>query len=176
MTASEHTHLQSQIVELIPALRAFARRFYSAKADADDLVQETLMKALANLDRFKVGSSVKTWMFTIMRNAFCTRYRLAKREAPGTKDCVALSRSIDASQETAVVMDELARALDRLPRHQRDAVIGVALHGESYEALAAKEGCAVGTIKSRLNRARLQLTEELGLGEEAIRAASASMI
>jgi RNA polymerase sigma factor (sigma-70 family) len=163
MTTSEYQHLQSEIVKLIPALRAFARRFHPARTDADDLVQETLMKALANLDKFNAGSSLKSWMFTIMRNSFCTKIKLAKREAPGVKACVALASAVEPLQQTAVKMGELSAALDRLPEAQRSMVIDVALHGESYEAIAARTGCAVGTVKSRLNRVRQHLIDELWL-------------
>jgi RNA polymerase sigma-70 factor (ECF subfamily) len=72
--------MSEEVVALIPALRAFAHTFYRHPNDADDLVQETLVKALSNLDHFKEGTRLKSWLFTIMRNSFCTRYRIAKRE------------------------------------------------------------------------------------------------
>jgi len=166
MKTSEHTVLESQVVELIPALRRFSRRFYPSKTDADDLVQETLVKALGNLDKFTPGSSLKSWMFTIMRNTFCTKFQMARREAPGAKDCVALDRSVGPSQEAAVRMGELEEAINSLPRYQRELVIEIALHGESYESVAKRTGCALGTLKSRLNRARQHLSEGLGLPDE----------
>ncbi|MBE0693284.1 MAG: hypothetical protein IH590_09270, partial [Aquamicrobium sp.] len=74
---------QAEIVDLIPALRAFARTFYRETTEADDLVQETLTRALASLHQFRPGTSMKSWLFTIMRNAFYTRIKVETREAPG---------------------------------------------------------------------------------------------
>src|SRR4051812_31787315 len=84
--------LNADIVELNPGLRAFSRRFYRNANDADDLVQETLVRALGNLDRFEEGTKLKSWLFTIMRNTFCSRFAVARREAPGISECVADSR------------------------------------------------------------------------------------
>src|SRR5690606_1792571 len=78
----------SEIVELIPALRGYARPFYREANDADDLVKETLMTGLAPLHQFQAGTSLKSWLFTIMRNTFYPKVKIAKREAPGSADCV----------------------------------------------------------------------------------------
>lgn len=164
MTMSEQTHMENEIVALIPALRAFARRFHPSKSDAEDLVQETLMKALGNLDKFSADGSLKSWMFTIMRNTFCTKFKVARREAPSNTECVALVSAVEPSQQAAIEMDELRKAIERLPESQRKLVIEIAIHGESYEAMAQKMGCAVGTVKSRLNRARHHLYEKLDQG------------
>jgi len=91
--------LQEEVVTLIPALRAFARTFYWSSADADDLVQETLVRALGNIEQFKQGTRMKSWLFTIMRNAFCTRFRLRERETPGSEECVSSQGSVPADQE-----------------------------------------------------------------------------
>src|SRR5690606_29094462 len=85
-TASPRT----EIVALIPALRAFARTFYRETSEADALVQETLTRALASIHQFKPGTSMKSWLFTIMRNAFYTKVRVETREAPGAAECVSL--------------------------------------------------------------------------------------
>src|SRR5690554_2156116 len=92
-------HPDSEIVELIPALRAFARTFYRDVNDADDLVQETLTKGLSHLHQFEAGTSMKSWLFTIMRNTFYTRIKMAKREAPGSADCVSARPVVNATQE-----------------------------------------------------------------------------
>jgi RNA polymerase sigma-70 factor (ECF subfamily) len=153
---------RQDIVKLIPALRAFARTFCRNPSDADDLVQETLMKALANLDKFERGTKLKSWLFTIMRNTFYTRSRILGREAPGLEENVSGDMAIEASQEAAARTREVQRALQKLPPHYREVLTLVAILGESYEATAAICDCAVGTVKSRLNRARHQILQELG--------------
>src|SRR5690606_17646634 len=152
----------SEIVELIPALRAFARTFYRDANDADDLVQETLMKGLAHLHQFEDGTSMKSWFFTIMRNTFYTKIKIAKREAPGMADCVSADPVINATQEWSARGLEIHNAIQRLPEQQREFMMLVGVLGMSYEEAAAICNCAMGTIKSRLNRARLRLLVELG--------------
>jgi len=153
---------RADIVKLIPALRAFARTFCRNTTDADDLVQETLMKALANLDKFERGTRLKSWLFTIMRNTFYTRSKILGREAPGLEENVSGDTPIAASQEMAIRAKEVRDALVKLPPHYREVLTLVAILGESYEATAEICGCAVGTVKSRLNRARHQILQELG--------------
>ncbi len=156
---------RADIVRLIPALRAFARTFCRDPADADDLVQETLMKALANLDKFEPGTKLKSWLFTIMRNTFYTRTKVLGREAPGADQPVSGDTPIAATQEISARAKEVERALQKLPPHYREVLTLVAILGESYEATAEICDCAIGTVKSRLNRARHQILQELG--EEA---------
>ncbi|UJW75175.1 sigma-70 family RNA polymerase sigma factor [Rhizobium sp. SL42] len=153
---------QSDVVDLIPALRAFARTFCQKPEEADDLVQETLMKALANLDKFEPGTRLKSWIFTIMRNTFCTRIKKSSRESIGLPDAIAAGLVTEASQDWVVQADEVRRALERLPAHHREILVLIVMLGERYEDAAVICGCAVGTIKSRLNRAREQLRRELG--------------
>jgi DNA-directed RNA polymerase specialized sigma24 family protein len=85
------------------------------------------VKALGSLDGFQAGSSLKSWMFTIMRNTLCTKFKIAKREAPGTTDCVARVSSVEPLQNVAVEMSELGKALDRLPKSQRELLIDITL-------------------------------------------------
>lgn len=160
-----HDNVQGEIVDLIPALRAFARTFCRNAYDADDLVQETVTKALANVEKFEPGTRLKSWLFTIMRNTFNTRYKVEARETPGLKACVSVSGGVtcDPTQEWSVRGQELRIAIDRLPSHYRDVVVRVAV-GESYIETAALCDCAVGTVKSRLNRARELLALDLGEG------------
>ncbi|MGW9229573.1 sigma-70 family RNA polymerase sigma factor [Pseudorhizobium sp. NPDC055634] len=153
---------RADIVKLIPALRAFARTFCRNPTDADDLVQETLMKALANLDKFEPGTKLKSWLFTIMRNTFYTRSKVLGREAPGTDEPVSGDTPMPATQEVSARAREVQRALQKLPPHYREVLTLVAILGESYEATAEICDCAVGTVKSRLNRARHQILLELG--------------
>lgn len=158
---SRTTGLQNEIVELIPALRAFARTFHRNANDADDLVQETLAKALANLNQFDQGTRLKSWLFTIMRNTFCTKFRIAKREAPGIKKCVSGVGVVLPSQEWTIRAKEMEEACNLLPEPYRVVLEYVVIEGRSYDAAAEKFGCAIGTVKSRLNRARQQLAARL---------------
>jgi RNA polymerase sigma factor (sigma-70 family) len=158
---SQSDGLQTEIVELIPALRAFARTFHRNSTDADDLVQETLAKALANLQQFDEGTRLKSWLFTIMRNTFCTKFRIAKREAPGVKKCVSGIGVVLPSQEWTIRAKELERACGLLPEPYRAVLEYVVIEGRSYDDAAAKFGCAIGTVKSRINRARQQLAAQL---------------
>ncbi|MER8377854.1 MULTISPECIES: sigma-70 family RNA polymerase sigma factor [unclassified Mesorhizobium] len=150
------------IVHLIPALRAFARTFCRTPDDADDLVQETLTKGLANIDKFEAGTRMKSWLFTIMRNTYYTRVRAAVREAPGLLDCASLRPISEATQEWSVQGKEVHQAIQSLPEHQREVLMLIGVLGVSYEETAEICGCAVGTVKSRLNRARAGVLEYLG--------------
>jgi RNA polymerase sigma factor (sigma-70 family) len=164
MTPCPQRVAHGEVVELIPALRAFARSFCRNQEDADDLVQETLTKAIANLDRFTAGTRLKSWLFTIMRNTFYTRIKVAKREAPGLTGCVSEQPLEPASQEWTQRSYEVARAIDCLPEEQRQVIVLVCMIGISYEEAATVCGCGIGTIKSRINRARTKLAITLGDG------------
>ena len=154
---SRSADLEAEIVNLIPALRAFARTFHRNSADADDLVQETLTKALANLGQFDRGTRLKSWLFTIMRNTFCTRIRLQKREAPGVAECISPTASVGASQEYTLEAHDVQIALETLPQKYRRVLSLVVLEGKSYERTAEICACSIGTVKSRLHRARHKL-------------------
>ncbi len=149
------------MVELIPALRAFARSFCRNASDADDLVQETLAKAIANLDRFEPGTRLKSWLFTIMRNTFLTNVARARREGPAPAEPAA-GPVQEATQEWSAQVRDVREAIARLPQPQREIVVLVAMLGVSYEEAAQICDCAVGTVKSRLSRARAALLAELG--------------
>lgn len=150
------------IVTLIPALRAFARTFHKDPDSADDLVQETLTKAIANIDKFEPGTRMKSWLFTIMRNTFYSRAHVLSREAPGAVDDASSRLKVEASQEWACRGREIRGAIDRLPPQQKQVLILIGVLGISYEEASEICGCAIGTIKSRLNRARAGILEELG--------------
>jgi RNA polymerase sigma-70 factor (ECF subfamily) len=151
-----------EIVEMIPALRAFARTFCRNNADADDLVQETLTKAIANIHRFEPGTKLKSWLFTIMRNTFLTRITRDRREGPGEVDCASSRLSQEAPQEWTTRVREVRDAISRLPQGQREVLVLIGMLGVSYEETANICGCAIGTVKSRLSRARAALLVELG--------------
>ncbi|WFP95517.1 MULTISPECIES: sigma-70 family RNA polymerase sigma factor [Ensifer] len=149
--------LETQVVDLIPALRAFARTFVSSSFEADDLLQETLFRALRGIDGFQPGTNLKSWLFTIMHNAFRTQYKLRKREAPGAVNCADLPIPIPAPQDWCVLNGELRTALEGLAPDHREVLVLVAGYGLSYKEAADMCDCAIGTIKSRLSRARDEL-------------------
>ncbi|MCC5969182.1 MAG: sigma-70 family RNA polymerase sigma factor [Pararhodobacter sp.] len=155
---------RADIVALIPALRAFAWSFHTNPTDADDLVQETLTKALTKIHQFRPGTSLKSWLFTIMRNTFCTQYKIAVRESPGAADCVASQVGCIPRQEWSMRQQELSNAICVLPRSQREVIMLIGVLGLSYKEAAEICECEIGTVKSRLNRARLRLLEDLGEG------------
>ncbi|MDM9646573.1 sigma-70 family RNA polymerase sigma factor [Rhizobium sp. S163] len=153
---------EEDVVDLIPALNSFARTFYRSPSDVDDLVQETLTRALGNIDSFCPGSNLKSWLFTIMRNLFCSRFRIGKREMVGLDECVSDTRSAAAEQEWRIRGHELERACGSLKEPFRSAFEFVFIDGRSYEEAAAYFHCAPGTVKSRVNRARQRIADECG--------------
>lgn len=157
-----HGWMKTDVVKLIPALRRFARRFERRSEDADDLVQETLLKAIANADKFEEGTRLKSWLFTIMRNTYMTRYATSKRLQVGIPDREDLLPIVAASQEWVVRAHEFERAFDEMPRHYREVVELVIFQGESYDDVAERICCPVGTVKSRVNRAKQHLAGVLG--------------
>jgi RNA polymerase sigma factor (sigma-70 family) len=156
------TASDSEIVELVPALRAYARTFYRDRTEADDLVQETLTRALTSIHQFRAGTNMKSWLFTIMRNTFYTKVKVDTREAPGSADCASSRPAIDPTQEWSARGRDISAAISRLPEQQREVIMLIGVLGVSYDEAAIVCGCAIGTIKSRLNRARHRLLEELG--------------
>lgn len=156
-----------EIAALIPALRAFARTLVRNPYDADDLVQETLAKGIANAHRFQPGTSLKSWLFTILRNTFYTSIKITNREHPGAGGCVSEGCIMLPGQEWSVRGVELSDALERLPPDQREVLVMIGVLGISYEEAAVICGCAVGTIKSRLNRARNRMLVYLSADDVA---------
>ncbi len=153
---------EKELLSLIPELRAFARALTRNVTDADDLVQETLTRAIANFDKFTPGTMMRAWLFTIMRNAFYSRQRKAGRETTGATDCVAGTPAMAPNQEWVVTYSEVMEAMLDLPVHYRETLVLVTMIGESYENAAQILGCNIGTVKSRINRARQALIDKLG--------------
>lgn len=161
LSPNKSARIEDQVVDLIPALRAFARTFVSSAHEGDDLVQETLFRALRSIHRFEAGTNLKSWLFTIMHNAFRTQYKLRKRESPGLIDCAEMAIPMAPSQDWQILNKELREALGSLSPEHRDVLILVAGYGLSYKEAADVCGCAIGTIKSRLNRARDELAHQM---------------
>ena len=159
---------KSALIALIPNLRAFAFSLCGQHERADDMVQETLLKAWSHLDSFQAGTNLRAWLFTILRNSFFSEMRKRRREVEDTGGKMAESLSVGPAQQGHVDMHDLHKALDLLPPLQREAVILVGAAGMSYEEAAEIAKCAVGTIKSRVDRARSRLAQLLGVdGAEA---------
>ncbi|CAN7673752.1 sigma-70 family RNA polymerase sigma factor [Rhizobium sp. LjRoot98] len=151
----------AELLENLPALRAFARRFHKSTIDVDDLVQETLAKAIAHSGSYRQGTKLRSWLFTIMRNTFCTKFKVARREQVGEVDDCAARASSPPTQDWEIQGRELERAITALPDNHRVVVDLVLIQGLSYEAAAEECDVPVGTIKSRVNRARIQLSKAL---------------
>ena len=145
------------MTDFLPSLRAFAFSLSRNAADADDLVQETLTKAWAHRTRFEPGSNLRAWLFTILRNSWYTGAAKRRREVPDEEGRYAAGLTAEASQEWTAELTALQAALNALPPEHREAIVMVGAAGLSYQEAADIAGCAVGTIKSRVNRARHRL-------------------
>jgi RNA polymerase sigma-70 factor (ECF subfamily) len=126
-----------------------------------------MLRALANIDSFQPGTNLQAWLFTILRNLFRSEYRKRKREVEDIDGRYSDSLVSAPEQDSQLEFKELRAALDKLPQDQREALILVGASGFSYEEAAAICECAVGTIKSRVNRARTRLANELSINEPA---------
>jgi RNA polymerase sigma-70 factor (ECF subfamily) len=151
--------LRDDLVAAIPNMRAFAISLCGNRDRADDLVQEALVKAWNHLDSFQVGTNLKAWLFTILRNAYFSELRKTKREVADSDGLMAARVAVPAEQHAHLDLKDLAKALAQLPADQREALILVGAEGFSYEEAASISGCAVGTVKSRVNRARAKLAQ-----------------
>jgi RNA polymerase sigma-70 factor (ECF subfamily) len=155
--------LRDQVLATVPSLRAFAISLSGNVDRADDLVQETLLRALSNIDSFEPGTNMPAWLFTILRNLFRSEYRKRRREVEDADGRHADSLKSHPEQHGRVEFEEFRTALAKLPADQREALVLVGASGFSYEEAAEICGCAVGTIKSRVNRARTRLAEHLSI-------------
>src|SRR5215211_3061277 len=147
----------------VPSLRAFAISLSGQVDRADDLVQDTLVRALANIDRFERGTNLNAWLFTILRNLFHSEWRKMKREVEDIDGAYAARLSTIPEQGGRLDLADFRTALTKLPADQREALLLVGAQGFSYEDAAQICGVAVGTIKSRVNRARARLAELLAV-------------
>ena len=155
--------MRDAVLAAVPSLRAFAISLSGNVDRADDLVQETLLRALVNIDSFEPGTNLSAWLFTILRNLFRSEYRKRRREVEDGDGTYAESLKSQPEQEARVEFREFRTALSKLPSDQREALILVGASGFSYEEAANICGCAVGTIKSRVNRARTRLAELMSI-------------
>lgn len=156
---------RANLIGSIPPLRAFAISLTGNVDRADDLVQETLLKAWANRESFEPGTKLKAWLFTILRNEFYTAFRKRRREVEDADGAIAANVGVRPEQDGHMDLTDMQHALGQLPMDQREALLLVSASDMSYEEAAVICGVAVGTIKSRVNRARARLAELLHLKE-----------
>src|SRR5436190_444257 len=171
--SSPGSSIKDAMLAQIPTLRAFAFSLCGNFERADDLVQETLLKAWQHLDKFEEGTNLRAWLYTILRNSYFSELRKRRREVEDVDGKMTDSLSVAPAQHGHVDMQDFQKALNLLPADQREALVLVGAAGMSYEEAAAIAQCAVGTIKSRVNRARTRLTQMLGMSEDDLPGSSA---
>jgi RNA polymerase sigma-70 factor (ECF subfamily) len=159
---SSGAEIEKEIVALMPAVRRFAMRFERSATDADDLTQDTMLKALAHIDQFQPGTNVKSWLFTIARNTYCTKYKIRQRYVHfGDLEVVTSGQAVQSTQEWSLRQREVDKAISSLDPNKRRVLL-MATNGDSYEDIAGICGCELGTIKSRIARARAAVISALG--------------
>ena len=156
---------KDQLGAVIPHLRAFGRSLSGSRDLADDLVQETLLKAWAARKRFQAGTNMRAWTFIILRNLFLSQMRRARFKGEWDEITASKILAAPASQDRHIELGDMQRALMHLPQPQREALILVGAGGFAYEEAAEICGCAVGTIKSRVARGRVALEALLSSGK-----------
>jgi RNA polymerase sigma-70 factor, ECF subfamily len=159
--ASSSEQLKAELIARIPRLRAFAISLCGNADRAEDLVQETLVKAWGHLGSFVEGTNLGAWLFTILRNTYFSQYRTRKYEVSDSDGIFVGRLAVTAGQTSHMDLLDLRAALAQLPDDQREAIILIGAAGHSYQDAAMIAGCALGTIKSRVNRARRRLVEIL---------------
>jgi RNA polymerase sigma factor (sigma-70 family) len=164
-TPLSDSEFKTQLAQVIPHLRAFGRSLSGNRDLADDLVQETLLKAWAARQRFQAGTNMRAWTFIILRNLFLSQMRRARFKGEWDEITASKLLAAPASQDRHVELGDMQRALLHLPQPQREALILVGAGGFAYEEAAEICGCAVGTIKSRVARGRVALEALLSEGK-----------
>lgn len=148
---------KAELTELIPHMRAFARHLCGQAGQGDDLAQEALLRAWQGRASYQPGTNLKAWTFMIVRNQFYSDKRRSWRSQPLDQEVAERTLVARDNPMATLELDEVRRALAMLPEEQRDALIMIGAGGLSYEEVAEMVGCAVGTIKSRVSRARDRL-------------------
>ena len=150
---------RDDLAELIPHLRAFARHLCADGTQADHLAQDAMLKAWRARDSYTPGTNMKAWTFTILRNVFYSEKRRSWRRQPLDQEVAEATLVANDDQAASMELLSLTAALDRLPEDQREALVLVGAGGLAYEDVAEICDCAVGTVKSRVSRARMALAE-----------------
>ena len=157
---------RDEIVTHLGALRAFALNLSRNGATADDLVQDTVVKAWKSIHSFQVGTNMRAWLFTILRNTYYTNHRKARREVQDSEGHFAATLAVKPDHDGRMAMSDFMRAFNELPDEQREALTLVGASGFAYHEAAEMCGVAVGTMKSRVNRGRQRLIEVLDLSDD----------
>ena len=161
MVAAEDTDpdkvFRDQMVALLPSLRAFSRGLCGHREMADDLAQDTMMRAWAARASYTQGTNFRAWMFMIMRNQFYTTIRKNSRMTSLDPEVAERVLVVAPAQQNGINVDDVAKALQKLPAEQREVLLLIGANGLSYEEAAEVIGCAMGTVKSRLARGRTAL-------------------
>jgi RNA polymerase sigma-70 factor (ECF subfamily) len=157
---------QAELMQAVPHLRAFAMSLTRDRERAEDLVQDTVLRAWDKRSYFEPGSNLDAWLFTIMRNGFFSAHRKVSREVEDADSSHASTLIALPDQVDRLVVQDLAAALAKLPQDQREALLLVGAEGMTYDEVAEVQGVATGTIKSRVNRARSRLAELMGLDSD----------
>lgn len=152
---------RKELLGVLPHLRAFARGLCGRPDFADDLVQETAVKAWTARERYEAGTNMRAWTFAILRNHYLSELRRSKRQTDLDEGAAERMLVMDADQEGPLHLDDMGQALHQLAAERREAVLLVGASGFSYEDAAAIAGCPVGTMKSRVARARADLARIL---------------
>jgi len=155
--AGVNPSFKDELIAQIPHLRAFARGLCGDRETADDMAQEALAKAWKSRESYKPGTNMRAWVFTILRNNYYSERRKYRLEAGFADDDPGAYVGVQESQSAAIELSDVTRALNRLPDDQKVALFLVGAGGFTYEEAARVCGCAVGTIKSRVNRGRIAL-------------------
>jgi RNA polymerase sigma-70 factor (ECF subfamily) len=153
--------LHGQITDLLPELRAFARFLVRDKSEADDLVQEALVRALGALAQFQEGTSIRAWLFTILRNAFYEQVRRRRTERAALERAGSAEYSSAPHQESEAALSDLQRLIWALPPLLREALVLVGAQGLSHEEAAVICAVPVGTMKARVSRARAKIARAM---------------
>jgi RNA polymerase sigma-70 factor (ECF subfamily) len=154
--------IETEMLRAVPHLRAFAVSLTANIEKADDLVQETLVRGLTHIDRFEAGTNMGAWLTTILRNQFYTMHRKRRWEAEDPDGLLSAKFAVVPRQGAKLDFEDMLAALAKLSPRQREAVLLIGAEGYSYEEAARICNTSIGTIKSRVNRARTRLAEMLG--------------
>ncbi len=152
---------KNELVRVLPHLRAFARGLCGRPDYADDLVQETAIKAWNARTRFEAGTNLRAWTFTILRNHYLSELRRNRHHADVDDEIHEKLLVMDADQEDTLHLADMQTALNKIPSERREAILLVGASGFTYEEAAEICGCAIGTVKSRVARARADLARLL---------------
>jgi len=169
MTAPGLPDPRDALIRHLPSLRAFAMSLTRNRSSADDLVQDTIVKAWTNFERYTDGTNLQAWLFTILRNTFYSALRKGRREVADPEGIHAMGLYVNPDHDGRLAYRDFQRAFDQLSTEHREVLTLVGASGFSCEEAAGMLGVAVGTVKSRASRARKRLADLMGLakGEDA---------